>query len=306
MEEKKKIFRPSPMAAVVTFIVVMLCMLFVFSYAQYYLGMWGLIITEIGFVVITAIACKVFGLRWGEMLTFRRLKVNQVFGTLFIWGGSLLATALVNMILFYFFPAGLEVNENLSGFLSQWPLPAALLVVSIMPAVCEEVLHRGFIQRCLSTRIHNKWVMSIIMALFFGAFHMDPYRFVGTAILGGVMAYILIETDNFWYNMLFHFVNNFFAQAVSSLTFATKSDVTLDVSILPLSIAVYCMLCSVVPFLLLGGSMLLKGMARLREMGKTKIIVMVVVATVIAAVLFVIGMSMMVMLVLSGGMNDLL
>ena len=38
--------------------------------------------------------------------------------------------------------------------------------------------------------------------------HGSVWRMIPTAILGAVMAYILLETENMIYNMLFHFINN--------------------------------------------------------------------------------------------------
>lgn len=48
----------------------------------------------------------------------------------------------------------------------------------------------------------------MLTGCIFGAFHGSIWRFLPTAILGIAMAYLLAETGNMVYNMLFHAVNN--------------------------------------------------------------------------------------------------
>lgn len=48
----------------------------------------------------------------------------------------------------------------------------------------------------------------MLTGCIFGAFHGSIWRFLPTAILGMAMAYLLTETGNMVYNMLFHAVNN--------------------------------------------------------------------------------------------------
>lgn len=307
-EQKRKFFKPGPLAAVLVFLVDILATLFIFSYAQYYLGMWGLVLTEVGIGVIALCAAIVFKVNLREMLPFKKIKVNQFFGTLVIWGGAFLAVIVINMIMFYFFPEGLQVSTDLNEFFGSWPALASIFVISVTPAIFEEMLHRGFIQTCIRKKIHNKWVVCIIMGTFFGLFHLDLYRFLGTAILGGVLAYILIETDNFWYNMLFHFFNNFIIDFVAILAGndTTEAATELTSNGLPLiAVAVYLIIGSATPIILLGGSMLLKGLTKLKQEGKKKIIISVIVATVIAILLFSAGVILIIGVISSGGIKEI-
>lgn len=303
MDEKEKKFPSAgPAAAVVVVMFELAVSYYVLGYVQYYLGMWGLVITELAFVAISLVAAWVVDLNLKEMLPFKRIKINQFFGTIVMWIGSLLLVVLANLIFFYYFPEGLEVNGELNSFINTWPAIPALIVVAVMPAICEEMLHRGFIQRCLMKEIKSKMLISIIMGLFFGVFHMDFYRFIGTAILGGILSYILVTTDNFFYNMLFHFTNNLFAQLLSILTGSMADTVdtsgTLTRSDLSLGIASYLIIGCVTPLLLLGGSLLLKGIRRIKEEGTKKLIISIVAAVVIAMAMFAAGCVMMVSLYL--------
>lgn len=298
MDEKGKKFpKAGPAAAVVVMMFELVISFYLLSLAQYYFGMWGFVITELAFVAISLGAAWVVGLDIKEMLPFKRIRINQFFGTIVMWGGSLLLVLIANLVFFYFFPAGLNVNAELNSFINRWPAIPALAAVSILPAICEEMLHRGFIQRCMMKKIRSKMLISIIMGIFFGFFHMDFYRFLGTAILGGVLSYILVTTDNFFYNMLFHFTNNLFAELLSILAGSMADTVntagTLTRTDLSLAIASYLIIGCVTPFLLLGGSMLLKGIMRIKEEGTKKLIISIVVAAVIAMAMFASGCVMM-------------
>lgn len=296
-ENEQKFPKPGPVAAVVVMLFELGVSFYLLSAAQYYLGMWGMVITELAFVAISLGAAWVVGLSVKEMLPFKRIRVNEFFGTIVLWAGSLLLVLIINLIFFYFFPEGLEVNVNITSFINSWPAIPALFVVAVMPAVCEEMLHRGFIQRCFMKKIKSKMLTCIIMGIFFGLFHMDFYRFIGTAILGGILSYVLITTDNFFYNMLFHFINNFFAQMLSiiagSMTETIDTAEALTRDTIPMALASYLIIGCVAPFLLLGGSMLLKGLKRIKAEGTTKLVVSIVIAGVLAIVMFVTGVAMM-------------
>ena len=87
------------------------------------------------------------------------------------------------------------------------PVLLALFLVALTPAVCEELAFRGGFLGCLRG-MKSKWAGILIVAAVFGMFHGSVWRFIPTAILGISLGYLLVETDNLFYSMLFHFVNN--------------------------------------------------------------------------------------------------
>jgi hypothetical protein len=274
--------------------------------------MWGLLITELGLLMIALTGMVLFNVDFKLAFPFRRIKINQLAGVVLMWLGTFLLVMLISIIIMYYFPEGIETAEELNSFEKQWPPLAAMLLVSVAPAICEEALHRGFLQFCVWSTMKNKWITCIIVGLFFGINHLDPLRFFSTAFMGGVMAYILIESDNFIYNMLFHFMNNFLIDVVSYVSnpeAAMESINSMSVSfqdILPLSIASYLIIGCVIPELILGGIMLLQGMRKLRTWGRTKIIVSIVIAVLISVMMLAAGMLMMLFLISSGDYDYIL
>ena len=215
-------------------------------------GMWGLALTELMLLVIAIIFARIFRWEFREVFPLKVPSFRQILGVLVLWFASYVAVYVTSVTLYYLFPAGMGgVNTALTDFFTSVPKPLALLVVAVMPGICEEVLHRGLIQ--FTFRGKSKSVTILAMAVIFGLFHLDLYRFVGTALLGGVLTYIMVETGNLLLPILLHVLNN----AVStSLAFLSGPDAGL--SYVPLSAIGFALIvAAMVPFLFVLGSRLL-------------------------------------------------
>lgn len=82
----------------------------------------------------------------------------------------------------------------------------ALFLVGVVPAVCEELLFRGLIQRGLE-RLGAGWSI-FLSGLLFGLFHFDFQRFAAQTLIGLVSAYLVYRTGSIFNGMLLHFMNN--------------------------------------------------------------------------------------------------
>ena len=58
----------------------------------------------------------------------------------------------------------------------------------------------------------------------FGALHMDPIRFVNTAVMGAICAYLIVKRNNFILATIVHFCNNFLTGGLSILVSIFKPD----------------------------------------------------------------------------------
>jgi len=185
--------------------------LFIFTPVQERWGMAGLAATEIALLLIAVIPVIISGNELKEVFVFKGVRLRQIVSLVVFWGAATCLNALAAAVLMFFWPeyygSILETNRFMSEFFGKIPLWAAFIIVAAMPAVCEEALHRGFIQYTMR-EIKNKWLIVLIMGVIFGIFHLDPIRFLSTALLGGVLAYIMVETGNLIIPMLFHFFNN--------------------------------------------------------------------------------------------------
>ncbi|HEX5001958.1 MAG TPA: CPBP family intramembrane glutamic endopeptidase [Bacteroidia bacterium] len=83
-----------------------------------------------------------------------------------------------------------------------------LIIVAVLPALGEEFLFRGIIQR-LFTDLTGKPVTAILLsAALFSALHLQFYGFLPRFALGILFGFLLIWSGSIWLPVLAHFVNN--------------------------------------------------------------------------------------------------
>ena len=289
----------NPVYGIAAFIIIEIIFFVVFAPLQYYFGMLGLALTELGLLACTLLAVKLTGQSFREVFPLRRPKFGQVLGTLVLWGGCFLSTMLATLVLMYFFPEGfLQASSDINSIFNTVPAPVQLLIVAVMPAVCEEAMHRGFIQHSFQS-VRSDWVIILSMGLIFGIFHMDPYRFLPTAILGIGLSYVMQKTHNIFLPALFHFVNNFISVAPSLGTSVETTAETIDISglltsrpFILMSIGSYLMLGALAPILLLAGSHLLrKASGSLPQRTEGRVIAAVILTLTLSGLMFIAGFT---------------
>ncbi len=89
---------------------------------------------------------------------------------------------------------------------------AVLVIVALTPAVSEELLFRGLVQRNFES-VAGGWRGAVLAGLIFGAYHLIPTSFVPLAILGIYLGFLVYRTGNITVSMAAHFFNNFVACA---------------------------------------------------------------------------------------------
>lgn len=83
-----------------------------------------------------------------------------------------------------------------------------LFIIAIIPAIGEELLFRGLIQRLFTELSNNVHVAIILSAVLFSALHLQFYGFFPRFALGVMFGYLYLWSGNLWLPMLAHFVNN--------------------------------------------------------------------------------------------------
>lgn len=112
------------------------------------------------------------------------------------------------------------------------PLDAlvSILVIAVLPGVCEELVVRGVFLPSLLRRGRppqgglagggatagpgvGGWTAIAISAFLFAAIHLDPYRFLFTFLLGVVFGFLRLVTGSLWPSVVAH-------ACLNTLTFA--------------------------------------------------------------------------------------
>lgn len=98
---------------------------------------------------------------------------------------------------------------------SQEDLLINLILIAILPAIGEELIFRGILQKTINQDLQNKHWGVWISALLFSAIHMQFYGFFPRVLLGAVFGYLFLWSRNLWIPIFAHFLNNGIAVLVS-------------------------------------------------------------------------------------------
>jgi uncharacterized protein len=103
-----------------------------------------------------------------------------------------------------------ELTKALTTFSSPAQLAVALLVIGVLPALGEEVLFRGVLQRKIIGWTGLPHLSIWLTAALFSAIHLQFYGFLPRMLLGALFGYLYFWTGNIWVPILAHFTNNGF------------------------------------------------------------------------------------------------
>jgi membrane protease YdiL (CAAX protease family) len=83
-----------------------------------------------------------------------------------------------------------------------------LLTIAVIPAIGEELIFRGILQKKLDEQLKNPHLAIWLAALIFSAIHMQFQGFLSRMLLGGILGYMYHWTGNLWVPIFAHLVNN--------------------------------------------------------------------------------------------------
>ncbi len=84
----------------------------------------------------------------------------------------------------------------------------SVAVTAILPAICEEFTNRGGLLTVMRTT-HSYKKTILLIGIAFGLFHQNITQIFYTAVLGALLAYLVLETGSIIPAMIVHFMNNF-------------------------------------------------------------------------------------------------
>lgn len=83
-----------------------------------------------------------------------------------------------------------------------------LFMIAILPAIGEELLFRGIIQKLFMQWTRNHHAAIVIAAVLFSAMHMQFLSFLPRFALGLILGYLFVWSGKIWVPILAHFFNN--------------------------------------------------------------------------------------------------
>lgn len=93
------------------------------------------------------------------------------------------------------------------------PIWLVFAAIAVTPAICEEILFRGTVQRVLLKSMPPRWAL-VITALVFGLFHMSTFRLLPTTVLGLLFGYFSWKQNSIYPTIILHCCHNALATAM--------------------------------------------------------------------------------------------
>lgn len=175
-----------------------------------------------GFLVSTATVQIAFVLT--PVLLMALMLTGKPRKTLLIERTSLASILMALMLAFFLHPAASALGETLrtlyplgggtEAYLKQLAVVFAdaklwqlLLLMAVLPAICEELAFRGFILSGLR-RLGQTGMAILISSLFFGVMHGILQQSISASILGMLLGYIAVHTRSILPCIVFHMTHN--------------------------------------------------------------------------------------------------
>lgn len=136
---------------------------------------------------------------WSEVLLIIVMAVSA----------SFIASVLNSAVLFFLEKAWSVQSNSIPVPKTIPELWTQILVIAVLPALCEEFFFRGILYRALEGLGTAKAI--VVSAIYFALFHFDIRNLLGPLFLGILIAWYCYRTGSIFAGVLAHFTNNLLA-----------------------------------------------------------------------------------------------
>ncbi len=192
----------------VLYALVLLLLIYIGGLLQVKFGLGGVALTQLIFIGAPLLFAYYIKADFKQLFGIKLPSIRQVLGGVNLWMGGFIAALLIAQLILYLFPQNMEIAKRLSEFLiGDQSVVTSVAVIALLPAVCEEVLYRGFLVTAFKDKSSDKRAI-ILSSILFGLMHIDFIRIIPTMILGLSLSYAVCKTGSLIVPMLMHFLNN--------------------------------------------------------------------------------------------------
>ncbi len=167
------------------------------------------LIAPISFVIIFFVYNKIAGVSYSASTIKNKFRWQD--GLICILLGAVLLFGLTGFM-------GMHdafLQNILHYELSSLPLPLdnfgwcllAILLVAVLPAICEELIFRGVVLQGLRKNFSDVTAI-LLSALMFALMHGSLEQLVYPFIMGAILGWICLRTGSIWGSAIVHFINN--------------------------------------------------------------------------------------------------
>ncbi len=173
------------------------------------LGMWGMVVAEALLIVVAILFAKWEKAPISERLSLNLPTIGSFFRAIPLFFGVYLAQSGFMSIIYALTGAVNETDSALfDTVLGSISPRAALIIIAVVPAVCEEIFFRGYILNSFITKKGKAALAVVVSSLLFAAVHFDAVKLVPAFVMGLGMGYVAYKTGSVLLSLIFHFINN--------------------------------------------------------------------------------------------------
>ena len=202
---------PTIQESILILIVALLLMVYAGGMMSLSYPLAGVIVPQFFIGVLPILAALYIKADLRQVFAIHKPGARNLIGAVILVIGAASVSLLLSNVLSYFFPENSEsLNESYLNMLDGVPFAAALLLIALTPAVCEELLFRGY----MFTAFRRKMSLSkaiVCVSVLFAISHMSLIKILPTAILGVALAYAVYVSNSIFTSSLMHFLNNGFS-----------------------------------------------------------------------------------------------
>ena len=251
--------RLKPWMGFVLFGFVMAVFVTVCAWMQLNWGIPGLVLTELLLAGIAVLFCVIRKVKIREVFPMKKISIRDFFGCILLLIGGYLISILSVLIMAVIVPESYQEAAELGGFLYDGSMSyiTTLIVVAILPGICEESIYRGAILSTFRSFKHE-WVAIALVGLFFSINHLSILRGPFTFIVGMILAYVVVKKNNILLSMMMHCLLNGFSVTLSYTSFDPEQiEAAAEMGVTLQSVGAYLILGCIAPIIIVTGMMLI-------------------------------------------------
>lgn len=192
---------------VLVLFITLFAMIYIGGAIQLKLGYYGVLGTQLIVLTIPLLAAIYTKKDIKKTFRLKPCKVRYIFGGILMIIGGIFLGLVINAVVGVLFPKSAQDASGLQASLLGDNFIAMLLVVALVPAICEEMMFRGYVLTAFENKFKPKTAI-IISACLFGLYHMSIVRFFVTAFIGILICYVAYKSKSLIPGMIMHFINN--------------------------------------------------------------------------------------------------
>lgn len=185
----------------------LLALVYIGSIATTKLGFAGVAVEQLLFLVLTLGFAWYMKADYKRLFSFRVPKIRHLLGGIFLWMGTYAAILLLSIPLAKIFPESASSMEQISQWFQEQSFVSLFFVIAILPAICEELLFRGFLFGTLKNK-WNVWIAILVSGIVFGVYHMSIIKAITISFFGFALAYSVYCSGSIFVSMAMHLCNN--------------------------------------------------------------------------------------------------